>query len=90
MNKQQIAKLIAIPSKIKMIETEANEYLFMVNKKNERYFWINENSITTEMGRKEFVKVINEAKKYNLSSRYHIVAASFIYDSDNINCIRLI
>ncbi|HCB1464688.1 TPA: hypothetical protein MYO40_005330, partial [Citrobacter freundii] len=47
MNKQQIAKLIAIPSKIKMIETEANEYLFMVNKKNEGYFWINENSITT-------------------------------------------
>ena len=90
MNKQQIAKVIGIPAKIKMTETDANEYLFMVNKKNEGYFWINENSITTEMGRKEFVKVINEAKKYNLSSRYHIVAASFIYDSDNIHCIRLI
>ena len=54
MNKQPIAKLIAIPSKIKMIKTEANEYLVMVNKKNEGYCWINGNSITTGMGRKEF------------------------------------
>ncbi|EBR9343771.1 hypothetical protein [Klebsiella pneumoniae] len=89
MNRQQIAKLVAIPSKIKMIDTEINEYLFMVNKKNEGYFWINENSITTEMGRNEYIKVIKEANKYNLSCKYHIIAESFTYDSDNIHCIRI-
>ena len=90
MNKEQIAKLISIPSKkLRMFESEDNEFLFMVNNKNEGYFWINENNLTSEMGRKEFVKVIKEANKYNLSDKYHIIASSFTYESKNIHGIRI-
>lgn len=65
------------------------DYLFLVNEKNEGYFWINENGKTRDFKREDLINVIMISEKRKLSNKkYHIVSSGFLYYSDSIDCIK--
>ncbi|EAM1391427.1 hypothetical protein EHN65_24925 [Salmonella enterica] len=65
------------------------DYLFLVNEKNEGYFWINENGKTRDFKREDLINVIRISEKRKLSNKkYHIVSSGFLYYSDSIDCIK--